>query len=70
MAHLHITYSPLLMQIAIRELSQGTFTKDNQLPLKTTRVDTDVFRAWVLGDVRLVYYIDCIDNPDSEVSYP
>jgi hypothetical protein len=50
-----------------RELSRGDFTDDNQHRLKTPNVDAAVFRAWILGDVRLVYYIDCVDNPEADV---
>jgi hypothetical protein len=44
------------------------FTSDNQKRLHGPETDVDVYSAWVTGDTRLVYYIDCEEDAKEKVS--
>jgi hypothetical protein len=52
-----------------RNLSRGAFTDDNHQKLAGPKSGIPIYRAWVLGDTRLVYYIDCIDDVAGSVSW-
>ncbi|OCH88369.1 hypothetical protein OBBRIDRAFT_889173, partial [Obba rivulosa] len=52
-----------LCEIVIRklkDLSHGLFSEDNQRRLNSTKSDVPIYRAFVVGDCRLVYHIHCV----------
>jgi hypothetical protein len=52
-----------------RDLSHGDFTPDNQKRLEGFRdLNADIYSAWITGDTRLIYCIDCVEDVDSQVS--
>ncbi|RPD59343.1 hypothetical protein L226DRAFT_495257 [Lentinus tigrinus ALCF2SS1-7] len=50
----------------IADLSHGYFTPDNQKLLSGGDINIPIYEAKMTGDSRLVYYIDCVYDHDSQ----
>ncbi|KAG9099396.1 hypothetical protein FS749_001368 [Ceratobasidium sp. UAMH 11750] len=56
-----------LVRKKFQELSSGQFTTDNYLAIRGTAENIPIYRARLGNDLRIIYQIDLVADPDARV---